>query len=379
VLWLGFVQAAERTWKALPGKEAQMAKSMGEDVPVLTVNRIREKDIDLLLLEECAAGLEFWRWFIAKAFPGLSRPSRLLDLTRSVGGEIQGESDLELTYTLPNGTTERLLVENKINAPFQPRQAARYRTRGEQYIARGTCDRFRTVLACPRRYLGPTATTLDFDAIVTYEQILDWFTRQAGLGTRAGYKRAVLVQAIASCQANYVRVADAGVTAFWYDYWHLVTARIPELELPEPGDRPARSSWIRFKPASFPHGVIIVHQLGREGVALEFAGLATHLALFMREFGDTLDPDMTLVPATKTLAIRVNVPLVDRKRSVEAQRAQIEQGQDAASRLYSWFQRHQDRLVPWLQQQRPSVFGRIVKKRRKALRRIRVAESVATP
>jgi hypothetical protein len=332
-----------------------MTLDLPGNVPALNVNRIREKDVDLLLVEECMAGPDFWRWFLVQGFPELPRPDRLVELRRSVG-EIQGESDLELAYTLPDGTVERLLIENKINAELQPKQAIRYRTRGQQYIVRGTCARYRTVLACPQRYLGATPTTLGFDAVVTYEQILGWFAERPELGLRGNYKQAVLRQAIASCQASYVRVRDERVTGFWYSYWQLATKRVPQLELPHPGDRPANASWIRFKPRSFLHGMSIVHQLGRAGVSLEFRKLTTHLALFEREFGDTLEPDMAVVTATGSLAIRITVPLVDRKVPFEMQLAQIQAGQDAAARLHTWFLRVSGRLLPWLQEQRPTVF-----------------------
>lgn len=44
----------------------------------------------------------------------------------------------------------RILIENKLDAAFQPQQAERYRTRGDAYLQNGECDRWVTVLLAPR-------------------------------------------------------------------------------------------------------------------------------------------------------------------------------------------------------------------------------------
>jgi len=44
----------------------------------------------------------------------------------------------------------RILIENKLDAAFQPQPAERYRTRGDAYFQNGECDRWVNVLLAPR-------------------------------------------------------------------------------------------------------------------------------------------------------------------------------------------------------------------------------------
>jgi len=44
----------------------------------------------------------------------------------------------------------RILIENKLDAAFQPQPAERYRQRGDAYFQNGECDRWVTVLLAPR-------------------------------------------------------------------------------------------------------------------------------------------------------------------------------------------------------------------------------------
>lgn len=110
---------------------------------------IRERDIDLLLLEELMASAPFRTWF-AIGEPNLVR---FLGADRSVT-HTTGESDLEIRFEDDDGCTVVMLIENKIGAALQPLQAERYRERGDDYVAKGHCARYRTVIVAPAAYFG---------------------------------------------------------------------------------------------------------------------------------------------------------------------------------------------------------------------------------
>ena len=159
-----------------------------------------------------------------------------------------GESDLEVALESGGGDPVRLLIENKVNAGFQPQQAERYRTRGSTYLERGDCSSFRTVLVAPDRFFGSATDLKGFDAQVTYEAIRDWFANIHAMGTRKVYKEALLTAAIQKGTLGYQPEEDAPVTKFWHMYWHLAQVYAIELEMMEPLSKPARAGFIYFHP-----------------------------------------------------------------------------------------------------------------------------------
>lgn len=71
----------------------------------------------------------------------------------------------------------RVLIENKIDAALQHRQADRYKERCKQYVDASGCDIAITVLLAPRRYLEAREMIGGFDCQLTYESALDWLER----------------------------------------------------------------------------------------------------------------------------------------------------------------------------------------------------------
>jgi len=84
---------------------------------------VREQDIDLLHWEEFVTSPAFLTWFLEEA--GVPNRGDLVSAARSVTA-VNGESDLELEVRAASVIT-KILIENKIDAPLQRLQAARYR------------------------------------------------------------------------------------------------------------------------------------------------------------------------------------------------------------------------------------------------------------
>jgi hypothetical protein len=76
-----------------------------------------------------------------------------------------GEADLVIVYTEQSGKRIAILIENKIQAVFQPRQAERYRQRGE---AGNGWDSFWTCLVAPESYVNRQHS---FDSAVTLDSL----------------------------------------------------------------------------------------------------------------------------------------------------------------------------------------------------------------
>lgn len=131
------------------------------------------------------------------------------------------------------------LIENKVDAMFQHRQAARYEERAAGYLAQGACSRALTVLVAPKSYLESGTGEHGFDRSVAYETILEWFDTAHDLGSRARYKGALLTAAISRGGIGWKLVPDERVSTFWEEYWRLASALAPELRMPRPPASPA--------------------------------------------------------------------------------------------------------------------------------------------
>src|SRR4051812_10323813 len=108
----------------------------------------QERDIDLMLLEEMHCDPEFVSW-IAK-FAGIRDASLHLAHHSVYCGN--GETDVLAQMDTPDGRVA-LMIEDKIGAEMQPRQAERYRERGTALCADGLLKYFRTLLCAPQSYL----------------------------------------------------------------------------------------------------------------------------------------------------------------------------------------------------------------------------------
>jgi len=127
----------------------------------LRVSGVSEQSVDLLLWEELVASPEFLAWFLAEAeIPELGV---LAAIERSVN-TVNGESDLEIDLR-GGSTTMTVLIENKIDAPLQPLQAARYRERAAAYVQQHRSNSALTVLVAPSAYFGDSETAWGSTAV----------------------------------------------------------------------------------------------------------------------------------------------------------------------------------------------------------------------
>lgn len=261
---------------------------------------------------------------------------KLLNAQRSVS-HANGESDLEVFLQDADGRTIYLLLENKIDAPFQPRQAERYQERSEIYQQESQCRIAQTVLVAPEQYFGSDTSLEGFDAGVTYEEIRDWFNHQKQ-EERHRYKVALLTAAIEKRTAGYSPEEDAAVTDFWYQYWQLSQAQSSVLNMGKPGLKPAGSGFVSFKAASLPAGVELIHKLPHGNVDLQFRSMGHQLDRLKQQFEDYVAPDMSFERASKAGSIRLRVPLINTADEFEAQRQASLQGIEAAQRLLDCYE-----------------------------------------
>jgi len=302
----------------------------------IAIAGVSERDVDLLLLEEFQSSHKFQDWFIHEALGSSAALGSCVSARRSITNST-GESDLEIIFEDSNGKKTRLLVENKVNANLQPFQAERYKERGNGYVSTGQCLTFHTVIVAPARYFGQSTATKGFDGRVTYEQILGWFERDASLGARRLYKIALLRSAIDKGTLGYQPEEDKPTTDFWEAYYDFALKRAPELEMPKPGPKPSRSSFVHFRPRALPRTVDIVHKFASGYVDLHLRGMGMRINEVHTAVLPYLDPDMNVESASMSAAIRVQVPKLSVSAPFELQRADAEQALEVAKRLHAWF------------------------------------------
>ncbi len=237
---------------------------------------IQEFWIDFLLEEEFASDTRFTTAF-AKGCGLGDKLWTAEKVVHSFSDEF-GEADL---MVLIAAGMERvgLLIENKITATFQNRQAERYLARGESGKDKGVWTDYRTVLVAPQRYL---MRTHGFQHALALEAIVEWVCPDDP--KRRAYKIARIGKAIDKKNIMGVQIVDESMTAFRRWYSTLIVDRgcgfIP------PADRLAYwgDDWLEWTSGRMPTACRFRHRTKTGVLDLSFAGFAEERLQSLRPF-----------------------------------------------------------------------------------------------
>ncbi|QDL92864.1 hypothetical protein FDP22_14375 [Paroceanicella profunda] len=149
---------------------------------------VQERDIDLLLLEQIHVSPPFLASLTSKL--GLAG-AEFDTAAHSVSTEL-GETDVLLVVHTRSGL-HAVMIEDKIGAPMQGRQAERYHQRGAALCAAGRVTGYTTVLCAPRFYLSGVGRGEPWQHKIPLEEMCDWL----GHGPAADWRRAILGAACA--------------------------------------------------------------------------------------------------------------------------------------------------------------------------------------
>jgi hypothetical protein len=307
-----------------------------DEARLITIAGVSERDIDLLLLEEFVALKQFREWFVSKVGLPEAVGGELVEAKRSVTHST-GESDLEITLLGLTGKRYRLLIENKMTAGFQPNQAERYRERGGSYIKNSEIDQYKTVLIAPRIYFQDDLR--GFDARIDYEALYEWFETNHSIGERVRYKTSIIRSAIEKGITGYQFIPNDPVTKFWSAYWTLLQKIAPELDMEEPGNKPAGATFIYFRGIDLPSGVTLCHKLTHGHVDLQFADMGEKLSELKARFSDILANGMRISKAAKSAVVRIDVSPVSVAKEFEPQKEGVIEGIKAARELLGWYKK----------------------------------------
>ncbi len=302
-------------------------------IPDLSLECVAERDIDLLLVEELSVCDDFARWLAAQAGfepPVEAAPARAF---HSVSDASLGESDIVVVWPLGTEGAHALLIENKIDAPAQPDQGARYRQRGELGIIEGDWSAFRTSLVAPRRYLAASRDAAHYDGEVSYEAIRDWLLERPFETARYRYRAAVVDAAIEQQRRGYSPKIDDHVTDFWRSFWLESLEYGPRLGMSEPGPKPAGSGWIWVRPPELGGRRYLGFKLLQGFVDLQIDGAASHSERIDELCQARLPGGVRAIQTTKSTSLRLEADVVDILSEFAPQRDAIHSVFEAANTL----------------------------------------------
>jgi len=280
---------------------------------------ITERDIDVLLMEEFVSGSGFLEWFAGKTARWSLDELHLRGVWHSASNE-HGESDLIVLAGRIDGERLALLIENKVAAPPQPEQAARYQRRGEIGLADGDWQQYATCLVAPARYLGSSANAAGYHATVSYEDVADWMHVNLPAGPRSEFKRNLILGAIEQQRRGYSPTVDPVVTRFFTEYWEFSESLFPELRFSHVPSRATGSTWAEFRPKSLPRGLHIIHKVPEGWVDLQIAGLGTQTENLNRLNPMLIETGLQFVQTHKSASLRVEVRKMDSREDFTSQR-----------------------------------------------------------
>ena len=293
---------------------------------------VAERDIDLLLVEELVVCESFRGWLLEQFGYEGDSSAEFLDAKHSVADSQLGETDVAFGVDIADNTV-LVLLENKIDAVFQPDQLKRYRARGQQALEREWTT-FHTGLVAPKSYLDGFDEQELVDATITYEAIWKWFR---GRGTqRADYKASLLSVAIERSRRATSSEPDEAVTELHRRYWERAREGHPYLGVEEPDGVPKKNLWIRFNPEGLPGDVKLRHKMRRGYVDLEFRN--TDREEFTARYRPLLEADMRFDGTENSTFVRIDVPAFSEDTAVRQQDEGIRAGLAAADHLLTWYE-----------------------------------------
>ena len=339
-----------------------------------TLAHATERDIDLLLVEELYASSAFVSWVAARAgIRGGVDASTVLHSKRRTRS--RREIDIFIELQTRDAGRRALLIENKLDATEQPDQAESYRE--ELHRIADDYSGAAMLIVCPQAYTREHAAfTKKFDAVVTYEELADYFERGAvslnGEGAmRARFRRDILDQAVNKHRRGYTPVPNDIVGDFNARYVALLAEVAPAI-------RPGKSM---LKPANpdestsmiFDHGASLAdlpqdvrptrfaHELGRgqdhraNYVAVTFGGWGPAVFVLRDAIEHELAALAAVVSAKPPTKVRPNpgltvacaTPPVDNQKDFAAQRDLLIAGIEQAAVLREWLRSNTPVLRAW--------------------------------
>jgi hypothetical protein len=291
---------------------------------ILPVEAIRERDIDLLIIEELHSDNSFAKWFVSEL--EVPKLSEFIGVWRSITGFGLGETDILFSYMSENRKVI-LLIENKLDASFQDEQYNRYGKRAIEYLNDKKCDEAYCVLTAPALYCK---NQNDFEYFVSYEAMAKRFESN---GTKRDLFKTKLLQiAIEKLRRGYQPINSEPVQKFWQQYWIYKEQNYPSLIMKKPGIVPQNSDWPMLFEDELKN-IVFYHKLGQGNTDCTFKGFSEEIELRIKE---NLPEWARFEKHGRSFSIRVFSGKIDRNKSFADQVELVERGLQNLTKMRNW-------------------------------------------
>lgn len=303
----------------------------------------REARLDMLLAEELSVSPSFAKHFASAALESAKcraphGPPKVVvrfNFWHEVDDGSHGENDLDVTLTWADGTTRRLLVEDKVWAPLQPRQAERYRVRAE------ACCGGAAILVAPKRWLDAHQEAVkEFHGHHSIEELAKWLRNNAeGVEAARLIWRAGLLDELAKPRVVGMALDHPPTIAFrdhcvaWLAE-RASTAEVWPLSLHTQGQQ-----WLWFR---YPRDLYFKAGNGTVDLYARVNGFAGGAAeLRARLASSPLPADFFVATDTserRNIVLRRNVSTFTTGAGVPADRSALDEALGACQQIIAWFE-----------------------------------------
>ena len=276
------------------------------------IEAVRERDIDLLILEEFYSQTGFDKLFLKV----VNKQEYIFSKAyRSVTTAGLGETDIQIEYINDVGNKLYVLIENKVDAEFQDAQYERYLERAN-LLKTDTSEAY-VILTAPESYIKQKS---EFKYHLSYEDMKEWFTNNYSEQNRGWYKRELLRLAIDQERRGYQTIKDEVVTLFWKQYFEYIQEVLPELQMNDPKIKPTQSSFVYFHPKWLPPNMKLIHKMDKGYLDLELSGKAENYDEIVEEYSPKLLENMEIVVTGKSICFRFELPIISFEKSFKEQK-----------------------------------------------------------
>jgi hypothetical protein len=323
----------------------------------MAIERKYERDIDLLLAEEFKVSPRFAVWFLKQTTKFADADANVLDVYVS-RSDSTGESDLVVVFDKRVGDSRfALLIEDKIDAPLQPEQEARYRLRAAAEVLRGVYSDYEVILCSPEAYPATHPEASAFDSAVPYEAIEKFLRTCEPEDPRTIYRANFLATAAKRSANSWTPVDDPSTNAFWERAYDIAIKEFSDLEM-QPLELTKDSTWINFRPKDMPtrpRRIYISFKGDRGFMDLTFTGSAAHL--FAPLVRPILEDGMTVHQTGKSAAIRIRVEGFKISEPTNAVLEKVRKAFSASTRLIRFYRQHREALDRAASESVPPLLG----------------------
>ena len=284
------------------------------------IEKVLERDIDLLIINNVINN-NLLQLFLRK----LSlKDYKVIDIEHSYFDADLGESDITIIIEKDKHKIG-LLIEDKIDAPAMDLQAERYVKRGKKGVLNKKYNEFKTFIIAPEGYLNTNPYVEKYEYQVSYEEI--------GAELEGDiYAKTLINKAIEEKENGYIIIENEKVTKFWKRYYEFIKLNYPTIKIRENhGPRGSSAAWPEL--LTDYAKIKIMHKSDRGYMDLTFGKMASYIDIFDK-YVKNVASDLKIVPTGKSLAIRLEVPIVNFKDDFDNYIDELHECMNAALKLY---------------------------------------------